>query len=242
MINMWNEIDTDEDIEDFRSETEIIDDCTEITSLKYENNNLLLVLESRTFGRLEMFFEGVHHFSNGRLGKNYWQYGGGCYLEFRTDLLGKTRDDRLIMWTDSIRAFQKEKPFDFEADNAIVIAYKMKYRFIDNIDDTTEKSLKAEQSLKEIVEENHLIEITWDSFWNNFDDWVNSGEAEEYGITGRESIEAYLWAYALKNFGEDTKIIISIHYDLAESGRYFGYYDLVFDMNLEITDDFSVIV
>lgn len=242
MINMWNEIDTDEDIEDFRRETEIIDDSTEITLLKYENHNLLLVLESRTLGRLEMFFEGVRHFSNGRLGRNYWKYCGGCYLEFRTDLLGKTRDDKLIVWTDSIRVFQKEKPFDFEADNAIVIADKMKYRFIDNIDDTTEKSLKAEQSLKEIVEENHLIEITWDSFWNNFDDWVNSGEAEEYGITGRESIEAYLRAYALKNFGEYTTIIITIHYDLAESGRYFGYYDLVFDMNLEIIDDFSVIV
>lgn len=131
---MWNEINTYEDIEDFRHKTEIKDDWenVEIISLKYENNSLLLVLESHTLGRLEMFFEGVRHFSNFRLGRSYWKYCGGCYLEFRTDLLGKTRDDRLIMWTDSSKVFHNEKPFNFEADNSIVIAYKMKYRFIED--------------------------------------------------------------------------------------------------------------
>lgn len=129
---MWNEINTDKDLEDFRHKTEIKDDweTVEIISFKYENNDLSLVIESCTLGRLEMLFEDVRHFSNCRLGRSYWKYSEGCYLEFRTDLLGKTRNDRLIMWTDSSKVFHKENPFDFESDNSIVIAYKLKYRFI----------------------------------------------------------------------------------------------------------------
>lgn len=101
---------------------------------------------------------------------------------------------------------------------------------------------QAEQLLKEIVEENHLIETTWENFWKTFDEYVESGELKEDRITGRESVEAYLWAYALKNFVSETLIVISIHFDLAENGHYLGYYDLVFDENLEITDDFFVMV
>lgn len=240
---MWNEINTDEDIEDFRHKTEIKDDLenVEIVSFKYENHSLSLVIESHTLGRLEMLFEEVHHFSNFRLGRSYGKYCGGCYLEFRTDLLGKTRDDRLIMWTDSIRVFQHEKPFDFEADNAIVIAYKMKYRFINTIDET-----KAEQSLKEIVEENYLIEITWDNFWKNLDSYIEGERAEavQYGIISRDSIRPYFESYSLKHFPEksETFIVITIKFYSAENDEYLGYYDLIFDMNLEITDDFFVLV
>lgn len=100
---------------------------------------------------------------------------------------------------------------------------------------------QAEQLLKEMVEENHLIEITWENFWKTFDEYVDSGELEEDGITGRESVEAYLRAYALKHFSSYTLIVISINFDLAENGHYLGYYDLVFDMDFEIIDDFFVI-
>lgn len=240
---MWNEINDDKDLEDFRHKTEIKDDWenVEIVSFKYENNDLSLVIESRTLGRLEMLFEDVCHFSNCRLGRSYWKYPEGCYLEFRTDLLGKTRNDRLIMWTDSSKVFQKEKPFDFESDNSIVIAYKMKYRFIDTIDET-----KAEQSLKEIVEENYLIEITWDNFWKKLDSYIEDERAEavQHGIISRDSIRPYFESYSLKHFPENSEmfIVITIKFYSAENDKYLGYYDLVFNMNLEITDDFFVIV
>lgn len=236
---MWTEINSEKDIEDFMRKTEMDDwDNLEIISLKYEKYNISMIVECRTFGRLEMFFKSVHHFSNFRLGRSYHTYCNRCCLQFRYDLLGKTRNDRLILWTDSPLVANHDDIFNNEDNNTVVIAYGMKYRFIDIIDDD-----KTEQSLKEIVEENYLIEITWDNFWENFDDFIKSGEAEEYGITDRESVEAYLWAYALKHFpGNDTLIIITIKFESAENGQYLGYYDLLFNMNLEITDDFFVLV
>ena len=238
-INMWTEINSEKDIEDFMRKTEIDDwDNLEIISLKYEKYNISMVVECRTFGRLEMFFKSVRHFSSFGLGRSYHKYCNRCFLQFRYDLLGKTRNDRLILWTDNPSIANCDDIFDCEDNNNIVIAYGMKYRFIDIVDDD-----KTEQSLKEIVEENYLIEITWDSFWENFDDYVKSGEAAERGITGRESVEAYLRSYALKHFpSNDTLIIVTIAFESAENGKYLGYYDLVFNMNLEITDDFCVIV
>ncbi|MCM1315556.1 MAG: hypothetical protein NC040_01660 [Muribaculaceae bacterium] len=135
---MWIEINSEKDIEDFLKKTEILDDWDdiEIISMKYENHNISLIVECRTFGRLEMFFESVHHFSNFRLSRSYCVPCKKCYLEFRTDLLGKTRNDRLVVWTDNYRVLNSDSLFEFDSDNSVIVAYSMKYRFIGVIDDT----------------------------------------------------------------------------------------------------------
>lgn len=238
----WHEINSDEDIEVFIQKTDICrdDESFKIVSLKYENHSLSLVIESYTTGRLEMFFDGVCHFSNFRLGRSYWKYDGGCYLEFRTDLLGRTRDDRLIVWTDNHSILTNDTLFKFDSDNSVIVAYSMKYRFIGIIDDT-----ETEQSLKEIVKENYLIEIAWDYFWKSFDSYIKEEKTEalQYGITVRDSIKPYFESYSLKHFPDssETFIVMTIKFYSAENNKYLGYYDLIFNMNLEITDDFFVI-
>ncbi|MCM1315555.1 MAG: hypothetical protein NC040_01655 [Muribaculaceae bacterium] len=65
----------------------------------------------------------------------------------------------------------------------------------------------------------------------------------QYGITDRNSINPYFTSYALKHFPDssETFIVMTIKFYSAENNKYLGYYDLVFNMNLEITDDFFVI-
>ena len=240
---MWTEINSEKDVEDFLIKTEIMDDWDdiEIISMKYENHNISLIVECRTFGRLEMFFESVQHFSNFTLSRSYRVPCKKCYLELRTDLLGITRDDRLIVWTDNYRVLNSDSLFEFDSDNSVIVAYSMKYWFIGIIDDT-----ETEQSLKEIVEENYLIEITWDKFWENFDEYMSSEnfyEAVLYGITKRADIKPYFESYALKHFPDssETFIVMTIKFYSAENNKYLGYYALVVNMNIEITDDFFVI-
>lgn len=238
---MWKEIKTEKDVEDFMQKTDICyaDESFEIVSLKYENHSLSLVIESRTTGKIEMFFEYVYHFSNFKFGRSYGKYDGGCYLEFRTDLLGRTRNDRLIVWTDNHSVLNGDTFFEFDSDNVVIIADSMKYRFI-AIDDS-----ETEQSLKEIVKENYLIEIAWDNFWENLDKYIQEEKAEslQYRITGREGIKPYFESYSLKHFldSSETFIVMTIKFYSAENNKYLGYYDIIFNMNLEIKDDFFVI-
>lgn len=113
----------------------------------------------------------------------------------------------------------------------------MKYRITGRINNTI-----TESSLKNIVEENHLIEIAWDGFYANLDDYIKSDEAEEYGITSRESVKPYFRCYGLKYFPETetTYIVMTIKFNDINN-KYLGYYEIVFDKNLEIIDDFFVI-
>lgn len=235
---MWNEINSDKDVEVFHQKTAICvaEESFKIVSMKYENHNLSLVIESRTTGRIEMFFEYVYHFSNFRFGRSYWKYDGGCYLEFHTDLLGRNRNDRLIVWTDNHSVLNDVLKFD--SDNAVIVAERMKYRFI-SIDDS-----ETEQSLKEIVEENYLIDITWDSFWKNLDSYIQEEKAEslQYGITDRGDIKPYFESYSLKHCPDssETFIVMTIKF-YSVHDKYIGYYKLIFGKDLEIKDDFFVI-
>lgn len=237
---MWTEIKTEKDIEDFMKKTDICaeDESFEIIYMKYENHSLLLILEC-WLCRLEMFFEGVQYFNNFRLGKDYWDHCGRCYIEFRTDLLGKTRDDRLIVCTDNHKILNCENIFFNDTNGAVIVAYQMKYRITDRINNTM-----TESSLKNIVEENYLIEIAWDYFYANLDDYIKSesDEAEQYGITSRESVKPYFRCYGLKYFTEteETYIVLTIKFNDINN-KYLGYYDIVFNTNLEIIDDFFVI-
>lgn len=240
---MWTEIKTKKDVEDFMKKTEIKDDWEnlDIISLEYEKHIISIIVECRTFGRLEMFFEGVCHFSNIDYNNSNYTYCQGCYLQIRTDLCGQVRNDKpLIVWTDRGSVKTREDILSGEENKTIIVARSMKYRFIGIIDDT-----ETEQSLKEIVKENYLVEIAWDNFWENLDRYIQEekSEALQYSITGREDIKPYFESYSLKHFPDssETFIVMIIKLYSAENNKYLGYYDIIFNMNLEITDDFFVV-
>lgn len=94
-------------------------------------NSLLIALDKNFyFDKMEMLFEGVRHFRfSGRNDSNVSTINGYS-LEIRTDLLGKTRNNKLIVWTDDCKVEHRNGYFDFEKDNCIVIADSLKYRFI----------------------------------------------------------------------------------------------------------------
>lgn len=235
---MWNEINSDEDIKKLMEYTHMCDDfSTDVLSVSYNGtgfeNSLLLTLDKNFyFDKMEMLFEGVRHFRFSGRNDSSISTINGYSLEIRTDLLGKTRNNKLIVWTDGCKVEHRNGYFDFEKDNCIVIADSLKYRFIED----TKTEPESEKSLKEIVEENYLIEITWDNFWKNFD------ESLKYGIKSREDIKPFFESYSMKYFPEssETLIVMTIKFFSAEN-EYLGYYDLLFDKNLEIKDDFFVI-
>nr|MDE6034998.1 hypothetical protein [Ruminococcus sp.] len=197
---MWTEINSEKDVEDFMKKTEIMDDweTLDIISLKYEKNNLSIIVECTSFGRLEMFFEGVCHFSHIDYDNCYLVYCQGSFLQIRTDLCGQVRHDKpLIVWTDNYCIKSREDILNGEENKNIIVSKRMKYRFIG-----IAENVNNEYSLKKIVEENCLIEIAWDGFYSNLDDYIKSDEAEDYGITNRESVKPYFSCYGLKYFPE----------------------------------------
>ena len=150
---MWNEINTDNDIENFMNHTRYMHDAV-IISLEYisgcnvkenattvfsfeDGNAVRLVAGSCWFGKIEMIFSGVKYFCSGR-SADIWE----CSLQFRRDLLGRTSDERLIVWTDNffnpeifgtkieLGAIDLKKPADTH-----IIAYKLKWRIINNIEE-----------------------------------------------------------------------------------------------------------
>lgn len=105
-------------------------------------------------------------------------------------------------------------------------------------------------SLKNIVEENSLIDITWDYFWHIFDNYIIEcpEEANSLNIKDRSSIKVYFHYYSYKHHPKSSEGVIYA-YDYIETsitfcypdGTYLGHYDLIFDFNLNILDDFFVI-
>lgn len=157
--NLWLEIKTNKDIEKFMKDTGGLHDAV-IVSVQYEsgcknegdkqiihslaiNYKLLLNLDSQWVGRIEMLFEGVRHFRFGTYCDNYSNEIYDCYLEIRTDLLGKTRDDRLIVWSDysGFKPVWKSSCIDLnKGDASVIIADSLKYRLIEE----DEKCLQKE--------------------------------------------------------------------------------------------------
>lgn len=133
---MWNKINSDEDIKELMEDAHICDDfSTDVLSVSYSRtgyeNSLLITLDKNFyFDKMEMLFEGVRHFRfSGRNDSNVSTINGYS-LEIRTELLGKTRNNKLIVWTDYCKVEHHNGYFDFEKDNCIVIADSLKYRFI----------------------------------------------------------------------------------------------------------------
>lgn len=152
-MQIWNEIKTEDDIEFFMNQTRCMHDAV-IISLEYisgcnvtedrttvfssdNGNTIRLVIGSCWFGKIEMIFSGVMYFCSGK-SADMWE----CHLSFRRDLLGRTRDDRLIVWTDSIfnpeiygtkielGAIDLRQPTDTN-----IIADELKWRFIKDIEE-----------------------------------------------------------------------------------------------------------
>lgn len=64
-------------------------------------HTLSMTVHSQWFKPIELIFKGVRKFSIVGWQDNFFCDIYSAYLDFRTDLLGKCRDDRLIVWSDS---------------------------------------------------------------------------------------------------------------------------------------------
>lgn len=141
-INMWNEINTDEDIAHLMDiYGGFHESC--IVSLNYISGNymkkgrngniamtmdeninhcILLTMDSEWRGRIELMFSGVKKFSC----QSFDDYDNGyilsAYLKFHDDLRGKA-DSRLIVWAND-RDFE---PLD--SKGSYIIADSLKWRY-----------------------------------------------------------------------------------------------------------------
>ena len=113
---MWNEIKNEIDIENLMKEySGFHDSC--IVSINYHsgafvdekgamaNGELLdhsieMILHSQCNKPIELRFTGVRKCNIVGFEDNYFCDIFGAYLNFHSDLLGRTRDDKLIVWAD----------------------------------------------------------------------------------------------------------------------------------------------
>ncbi|MDE6775613.1 MAG: hypothetical protein K2J37_04895 [Ruminococcus sp.] len=134
----WHEINSDENIKKLIEDLHVSDDFSAVVlsvnynRIDYENSLLLTLDKNFYFDKMEMLFEGVRHFRFSGRNDSSVSTINGYSLEIRTDLLGKTCDDKLIVWTDNCKVQHRNGYFDFEKDNSIIIARKLKWRFIND--------------------------------------------------------------------------------------------------------------
>lgn len=148
---MWNEIKNENDIEIIMNEYGGFHDSC-IVSVNYHsgayvddnggmaNGELLehsveMVLHSQWNNPIELRFIGVRKCSIVGWQDNYFCDIFGAYLSFHTDLLGKTRDDKLIVWADyenfNPTNYIEEKLISPNAANCTyIIAEKLLWRII----------------------------------------------------------------------------------------------------------------
>ena len=97
--------------------------------------------------------------------------------------------------------------------------------------------------LKSIANEHRIIERTWENFWYAYNSYITEDreEAEEYGMTDKDSVIPEFYSLAYKIFHDDSEIIEATIRMYDKEHHYLGYYDDLFDMNGEGVDDFFVI-
>ena len=143
----WREIRTQEDIENFLKETGGMHDSAVVSAnyisgvhcdekkamyFPYEGGSLLMTVDSQWVDRIEMLFMDVKMYSFSKP-IDIWE----GILEFREDLYGKNRRDRLIVWSDS-NYFDADYTRKFslnETYTSFVIAERLKWRFAKEADE-----------------------------------------------------------------------------------------------------------
>ena len=145
------DIRNDSDIETLMNEFYGFHDSC-IVSLSYQSGNfvdenggmgcgdlgshiILMRVDSQFGKRLEMRFTGVRKCLLTGFQDNYFCNLYDATLEFRSDLLGKTRDDKLIVWADRSgfdpTVYQERYPLNNGYEVTYIIAEKLSYRFLD---------------------------------------------------------------------------------------------------------------
>ncbi len=147
---MWNEIKNEKDIENLMNEYGGFHDSC-IVSVNYQSGTYVdrdggtvfsgpsehsvnMVIHSEWFAPVELRFIGVRKCSIVGWQDDFCGDIYGAHIGFHSDLLGKTRDDKLIVWADK-SGFD---PSDYTEENIIsrsgnnhtyVVAEKMFWRF-----------------------------------------------------------------------------------------------------------------
>lgn len=98
-------------------------------------HTLSMIIKSQWSKPLELCFSGVRKCNITGFRDSYFCDIFGAMLEFRTDLLGKTRDDRLIVWADcdgfDPLTYREKYPLNNGYETTYIIAEKLSYRFLD---------------------------------------------------------------------------------------------------------------
>lgn len=147
----WVEITDDNDIDALMEKYACFHDSC-IISISYQSGNyvdergamgcgdldghtLSMIVKSQWCKPLELCFSGVRKCNITGFRENYFCDIFDATLEFRTDLLGKTRDDRLIVWAArggfNPLTYTEEYPLNNGYETTYIIAEKLCYRFLE---------------------------------------------------------------------------------------------------------------
>lgn len=100
-----------------------------------DGHTLLMTLHSQWSKPIELLFSGVRRCNIVGFRERYSNELFDATLAFRTDLLGKSRDDRLIVWAScenfDPKTYTERYPLDNGYEATYIIADKMKYRFLE---------------------------------------------------------------------------------------------------------------
>lgn len=148
---MWNEINNEIDIENLMKKYcgfhdscivsinyysgAFVDDSGGMANGEMLEHSIEMVLHSQWNKPIELRFAGVRKCNIVGWQDNYFCDIFGAYMSFHTELLGKTRDDKLIVWADcdGFRPinYTEEELISPNGENCTyVIAEKMSWRIM----------------------------------------------------------------------------------------------------------------
>lgn len=97
-----------------------------------DEHTVTMLVHSQWRKPLELCFSGVKKCCITGFREMYFCNIFGATLDIRTDLLGKTRDDKLIVWADcegfDPRSYAEHYPLDNGYEVTYIIAERLKYR------------------------------------------------------------------------------------------------------------------
>lgn len=100
-----------------------------------DEHTISMILHSQWSKPIELLFSGVRRCNIVGFRERYSNELFDATLAFRTDLLGKSRDDRLIVWAScenfDPKTYTERYPLDNGYEATYIIADKMKYRFLE---------------------------------------------------------------------------------------------------------------